>query len=185
MSNTPQYSFLYLSIQHQNLFATVILLFTISYHGSTKLISKIPQSFKVTFQVFLGIIGAAQITFSVETLLVPGSAEKKSTGDVIQKDARKKAAVCRPVIYQNGTSLNTTLKRKRAYWVRTRINFFRKMKNVHVEIFNIHHTFKVPRKLIVSLPQLDPCLSCDLSRSLILQHKLKCYEKLLIAKVWK
>ena len=83
---------------------------------------------------------------------MPGSAEKKSTGEVIQKDARKKAVVCRRVIYQNGTSLNTTLKQKRAYWVRRRINFFRKMKNVHVQIFNIHHTFKVPRKLIVSFP---------------------------------
>ena len=58
MSNTLLYSFLNLSIRHQNLFATVTLLFTISYPGSTKLISKILESFKVNLQVFVGIIAA-------------------------------------------------------------------------------------------------------------------------------
>ena len=68
MSNTLLYSFLNLSIRHQNLFATVTLLFTISYPGSTKLISKILESFKVNLQVFVGIIAAVQITYSVENL---------------------------------------------------------------------------------------------------------------------
>ena len=58
MSNTPQYSFLYLSIRHQNLFATVTLLFTISYPGSTKRISKILESFKINLQALLGIVVA-------------------------------------------------------------------------------------------------------------------------------
>ena len=40
MLNTPQYSFLYLFIRHQNLFATATHFSIISYPASTKVTSK-------------------------------------------------------------------------------------------------------------------------------------------------
>ena len=45
-----------------------------------------------------------------------------------------------------GWGVGVTIFRRKAYFARRGRNFFRKMKIVHMKIFNIYYAFKVPRK---------------------------------------